>query len=99
MYTCGDDTRRLKVVSGAGMGAEFLETSRECDTGTNPEFVERDNPPVETILDLGGEPDEASREMGDAALPPPPEELLVDNEGDKGRLLLGGETVLAVDVA
>lgn len=56
--------------------------------------------PVETILDLGGEPDEeASREIGETARPPP-EELLVDRDGESGRLLgFGGEVVRAADVA
>lgn len=87
----------LGVGDGGEAGALFLEDD-ESLLGTKPELAERARPPPETILALGGDEDEATREIGDVARGPCPSELLVDNDGDAARLV-GGEVVRAAEVA
>ena len=66
--------------------------------GTNPEFADRDNAPPETTLALGGEDEEGTRLMGEAALPGADGPLLLLRDGDAGRFA-GGEVVRAAEVA
>ena len=66
--------------------------------GTNPEVVERDNAGPETTRNLGGDEDEDTRAVGEAALPGPIE-LPLDSEGEAARLVGGDVVVRAVEVA
>ena len=90
----GDETRRRDVCSDVGDGGEApcacLGGLRAVVLDTALELVDRESVPVESILDLGGD----ARDTGDEARIAPVE-LLVDNEGEVGRLV-GGEVARMV---
>lgn len=90
----GDETRRRNVCSDVGDGGEALcaclRGPRAVVLDATLELVDRESVPPERILDLGGD----ERDTGDDARIAPVE-LLVDNEGDVGRLV-GGEVARIV---
>lgn len=98
--TSGDETRLWKDEFGVGEGGEAgaFPLEDESLVGTNPELVERDSPPAETTLALGGDEDEATRAIGEVARMVLPRELLDDRDGEMARFV-GGEVVLAAEVA
>jgi len=98
--TSGDETRLWKDGLGVGEGGEAGAFALEDESfeGTKLELAERERPPPDTILDLGGEEEEATRAIGDVARTLPCE-LLVDSEGDTARLVGGEVVVRAAEVA